>query len=154
MLLENGITIVAVNKDVIPNDQRRNQLAFLEDVFFKLLVLIVRQRRDLVLELWVDFQINHTHTPLSLLLRLFFLPEKGRNILLCGFQLEQFLFGFLVLLVEFCLFGCQLRILGFQFLRAGQLGDIICLEIGCCRPVCCQFCTVLFFKGCGSFCGF
>ena len=22
------------------------------------------------------------------------------------------------------------------------------------RPVCCQFCTVLFFKGCGSFCGF
>ena len=85
MLLENGITIVAVNKDVIPNDQRRNQLAFLEDVFFKLLVLIVRQRRNLVLELRVDLQVDHTHTPLSLLLRLFFLLEKGRNILLCGF---------------------------------------------------------------------
>ena len=80
MLLENGITIVAVNKDVIPNDQRRKQLAFLEDIFFKLLVLIVRQRRNLILELRVDFQIDHTHTPLSLLLRRFFLPEKGRNI--------------------------------------------------------------------------
>ena len=44
MLLENGITIVAVNKGVVPNDQRREQLAFLEDVLFQLLVLIVRQR--------------------------------------------------------------------------------------------------------------
>ena len=52
------------------------------------------------------------------------------------------------------LFGCQLRILGFQLFRAGQLCDVVCLEIGYCRPVCCQFCTVLFFKGCGSFCGF
>ena len=84
------------------------------------------------------------------MLRLFFLPEEGHNILLCGFQFEQFLFRFLVLLVELRLFGCQLRILGFQFLRAGQLGDIICLEIGCCRPVRCQLCTVLFFKGCGA----
>ena len=41
MLLENGITIVAVNKDVIPNDQRRKQLAFLEDIFFKLLKFII-----------------------------------------------------------------------------------------------------------------
>ena len=41
MLLEDGITIVAVNKDVIPNDQRRDQLAFLEDIFFKLLLLPV-----------------------------------------------------------------------------------------------------------------
>jgi hypothetical protein len=90
------------------------------------------------------------HTPLSLLLRRFFLPEKGRNVLLCVFQLEQFLFGFLVLLVEFCLFGCQLRILGFQLVRAGQLCDAVCLEIGCCRPVRCQLCTVLFFKGCGA----
>ena len=91
------------------------------------------------------------HTPLSLLLRLFFLPEKGRNILLGDFQFEQFLFRFLVLLVELCLFGCQLRLLGFQLFRAGQLGEIICLEIGCCRPVCCQLCTVLLLKGCGSF---
>ena len=36
-LLENGITVVAVNKGIVPNDQRREQLAFLEDVFFKLL---------------------------------------------------------------------------------------------------------------------
>ena len=154
MLLENGITVVAVNKGIVPNDQRREQLAFLEDVFFKLLKFIIGQRRNLRLELRVDFQVDHTHTPLSLLLRRFFLPEKGRNILLCGFQLEQLVLGFLVLLVELCLFGCQLRILGFQFLRAGQLGDIICLEIGCCRPVRCQLCTVLFFKGCGSFCSF
>jgi len=89
-------------------------------------------------------------TPLSLLLRRFFLPEKGRNILLCVFQFEQFGLGFLVLLVEFCLFGCQLRILGFQLFRAGQLCDVVCLEIGCCRPVPCQLCTVLFFKGCGA----
>ena len=150
VLLENGITVVAVNEGVIPDDQRRNQLAFFEDIFFKLLKFIIGQRRDLGLELRVDFQIDHTHTPLSLLLRRFFLPEKGRNILLCGFQFEQFLFSFLVLLVELCLFGCQLRILGFQLFRAGQLGEVICLEIGCCRPVGCQLCTVLLLKGCGA----
>ena len=98
--------------------------------------------RNLGLELRVNFQVDYTHTPLSLLLRLLFLPEKGRNILLCGFQFEQFLFSFLVLLVELCLFGGKLRILGFQLFRAGQLGDVVCLEIGCC-PVCCQRCTVL-----------
>ena len=119
MLLENGITIVAVNKDVIPNDQRRKQLALFEDIFFKLLKFIIGQRGNLGLELRVNFQVDHTHTPLSLLLRRFFLPEKGRNILFCGFQFEQFLFSFLVLLVELCLFGCQLRILSFQLFRAG-----------------------------------
>ena len=141
---------MSINKGITPDNQRRNQLAFLEDVFFQLLVLIVRQRWDLILELRVDFQVDHTHTPLSLLLRRFFLPEKRRNILLCGFQFEQFLFSFLVLLIKLCLFGCQLRILGFQFFRAGQLGDVVCLEIGCCRPVRCQLCTMLFFKGCAA----
>ena len=57
VLLENGITIVAVNKGVAPDDQRREQLAFLEDVFFKLLTLIVRQRRDLILELRSIFRL-------------------------------------------------------------------------------------------------
>ena len=85
---------------------------------------------------------------ITFLLRLIFLPEKGRNILLCGFQFEQFFFGFLVLLVERCLFGCQLRVLSFQLFRAGQLGEVVCLEIGCCRPVRCQLCTVLFLKSC------
>ena len=141
---------MSINKGITPDNQRRDQLALFEDVFFKLLKFIIGQWRDLGLELRVDFQIDHTHTPLSLLLRLLFLPEKGRNILLCGFQLEQFFFGFLVLLVEFCLFGCQLRILGFQLFRAGQLCDVVCLEIGCCLPVPCQLCTVLFFKGCGA----
>ena len=150
MLLEDGITVVAVNKDVVPNDQRREQLAFLEDVFFQLLVLIVRQRWDLILELRVDFQVDHTHTPLSLLLRRFFLPEKGHNILLCGFQFEQFGLGILVLLVELRLFGCQLRILGFQLFRAGRLCDVVCLKIGCCRPIRCQLCTMLLLKGCGA----
>ena len=55
MLLENGITVVAVNKGIVPNDQRREQLAFLEDVFFKLLKFIIGQRRNLRLELRVDF---------------------------------------------------------------------------------------------------
>ena len=148
VLLEDCITIVSVNKCVVPHDQRRNQLAFLEDIFFKLLKFIIGQRRNLGLELRIDFQIDHTHTPLSLLLRRFFLPEKGRNILLCGFQFEQFGLGFLVLLVELCLFGCLLRILGFQFFRAGQLCDVVCFEIGCCRPVRCQLCTMLFLKSC------
>ena len=76
MFLKNCITVVTINKGVIPNDQRRNQLALFEDVFFKLLKFIIGQRRDLGLELWVDFQIDHTHTPSSLLLRRFFLPEK------------------------------------------------------------------------------
>ena len=111
--MEDCITIVSVNKGVVPHDQRRNQLAFFEDIFFKLLKFIIGQRGNLGLELRIDFQIDHTHTPLSLLLRRFFLPEKGRNILLCGFQFEQFFLSFLVLFVELCLFGCQLRILGF-----------------------------------------
>ena len=88
MLLENGITIVAVNKGITPDNQRRNQLAFFQDIFFKLLKFIIGQRGNLRLELRVDFQIDHTHTPLSLLLRRFFLPEKGRNILFCGLQFE------------------------------------------------------------------
>ena len=129
MLLNDFITIVAVNKGITPDNQRRNQLALFQDIFFKLLKFIIGQRGNLGLELRVDFQIDHTHTPLSLLLRLFFLPEKGRNILLCGFQLEQFFLGFLVLLVELCLFGCQLRILGFQLFRAGQFGEVVYLEI-------------------------
>ena len=76
MLLNDFITIVTVNKGVVSHDQSRNQLALFEDVFFKLLKFIIGQRRNLGLELRVDFQIDHTHTPLSLLLRLFFLPEK------------------------------------------------------------------------------
>ncbi len=73
------------------DNQRRDQLALFQDIFFKLLEFIISQRRNLGLELRVDFQVDHTHTPLSLLLRrLFILPEKGRNILFCGFQLEQF----------------------------------------------------------------
>ncbi len=147
VLLKNCIIVVTINKGVIPNDQRREQLALFEDIFFKLLKFIIGQRGNLGLELRIDFQIDHTHTPLSLLLRLFFLPEKGRNILLCGFQFEQFLFSFLVLLVELRLFGCQLRILGFQLFRTGQLCDVVCLEIGCCRPVRCQLCTMLLLKG-------
>ena len=88
VFLEDGITIVSVNKDVVPHNQRRNQLALFEDVFFKLLKFTIGQRRNLGLELRVDFQVDHSHTPLSFLLRRFFLPEKGRNILLCGFQFE------------------------------------------------------------------
>ena len=84
------------------------------------------------------------------MLRPFVLTEKQRNILFCIFQLEQLVLGFLVLLVELCLFGCQLRILGFQLFRAGQLYDVVCLKIGHCLPVRCQLCTVLFLKGCGA----
>ena len=40
VLLEDCITIVTVNKCIVPNDQRRNQLALFEDVFFKLLKFI------------------------------------------------------------------------------------------------------------------
>ena len=148
VFLEDGITIVSVNKGVVPHDQRREQLALFQDIFFKLLKFIIGQRGNLGLELRVDFQIDHTHTPLSLLLRLFFLPKKGRNILFCRLQFEKFFFRFFVLLVELCLFGCQLRILGFQLFRAWQLGKVVCLEIGCCRPVRCQLCTKLLLKGC------
>ncbi len=148
VFLEDGITIVSVNKGVVPHDQRREQLALFQDIFFKLLKFIIGQRGNLGLKLRVNFQIDHTHTPLSLLLRLFFLPKKGRNILFCRLQFEKFFFRFFVLLVELCLFGCQLRILGFQLFRAWQLGKVVCLEIGCCRPVRCQLCTKLLLKGC------
>ena len=89
MLLENGITIVAINKGVTPNDQRRNQLALFEDIFFKLLEFIIGQRGNLGLELRVDFQIEHTHTPLSLLLRRFFLPEKDATFCFAVFSLSS-----------------------------------------------------------------
>ena len=68
---------------------------------------------------------------------------------LCDFFIVQHFFKLChILLVELCLFGCQLRILGFQLFRAGQLCDVVCLEIGCCRPVRCQLCTMLFLKSC------
>ena len=105
MLLNDFITVVSINKGITPDNQRREQLALFQDILFKLLKFIIGQRRNLGLELRVDFQVDHSHTPLSLLLRLFFLTEKGRNILLCGFQFEQFFLSFLVLLVELCLFG-------------------------------------------------
>ena len=145
--MEDCITIVSVNKCVVPHDQRRNQLAFLEDVFLKLLKFIIGQRGNLGLKLRVDFQVDHSHTPLSLLLRLFFLPEKGRNILLCGFQFEQFFLSFLVLLVELCLFGCQLRILSFQLFEVRQCPEPVGLEIGASGLVHSKLCTVLLLKG-------
>ena len=37
VFLEDGITIVSVNKCVVPHDQRRNQLALFQDILFKLL---------------------------------------------------------------------------------------------------------------------
>ena len=46
MLLEDCITIVSVNKCVVPHDQRRNQLALLEDIFFELLKFIIGQRGE------------------------------------------------------------------------------------------------------------
>ena len=109
MLLENRITIVTVNEGVVPDNQRREQLAFLEDVFFQLPVLIVRQRRNLVLELRVNFQIDHTHNSLSLvMLRPFVLTEKQCNILFSIFQFEQFGLGIFVLLIELRLFELRL----------------------------------------------
>ena len=58
MLLKNRITIVTVNKCIIPNDQRREQLAFLKDIFFKLLKFIIGQRGNLGLELRVDLILS------------------------------------------------------------------------------------------------
>ena len=63
---------MSINKGITPDNQRRNQLAFFQDVFFKLLKFIISQRRNLGLELRVDFQVDHTHTPFpdSILLEL------------------------------------------------------------------------------------
>ena len=44
VFLEDGITIVSVNKGVVPHDQRREQLALFQDIFFKLLKFIIGQR--------------------------------------------------------------------------------------------------------------
>ena len=84
------------------------------------------------------------------MLRPFVLTEKQSNILFCIFQLEQFDLGFLVLLIELGLFGSKSAVFRFQLVRTWQFSDVVCLEIGCCRPVPCQLCTVLFFKGCGA----
>ena len=52
VLLENCITIVAVNEGVVPDDQRREQLAFLEDVFFKLLEMCIRDSLPVDVDSW------------------------------------------------------------------------------------------------------
>ena len=57
MLLNDFITVVSINKGITPDNQRRDQLALFQDIFFKLLKFIIGQRRDLGLELRVDFQI-------------------------------------------------------------------------------------------------
>ena len=44
VFLKNRITIVAVNKCIVPHNQRREQLAFFQDIFFKLLKFIIGQR--------------------------------------------------------------------------------------------------------------
>ena len=56
MLLNDFITVVSINKGITPDNQRRDQLALFQDIFFKLLKFIIGQRRDLGLELRVDFQ--------------------------------------------------------------------------------------------------
>ena len=54
MFLKNCITVVTINKGVTPNDQRREQLALFQDIFFKLLEFIIGQRGNLGLKLRVD----------------------------------------------------------------------------------------------------
>ena len=44
MFLNDFITVVTINKGVIPNNQRREQLALFQDIFFKLLKFIIGQR--------------------------------------------------------------------------------------------------------------
>ena len=53
VLLKNRITIVTVNKCIVPHNQRREQLALFQDIFFKLLKFIIGQRGNLGLELRV-----------------------------------------------------------------------------------------------------
>ena len=53
MLLVDGITVVSINKGITPDNQRRNQLALFEDIFFKLLKFIIGQRRNLGLQIRV-----------------------------------------------------------------------------------------------------
>lgn len=65
MFLNDFITIVAVNEGVIPDNQRRDQLALFEDIFFKLMEFIIGQRRNLGLELRVNFQIDHSSSSFS-----------------------------------------------------------------------------------------
>ena len=44
MLLNDFITVVAINKGVTPNDQREISLPFQDDIFFKPLEFIIGQR--------------------------------------------------------------------------------------------------------------
>ena len=75
MFLNDFITIVAVNEGVIPDNQRRDQLALFEDIFFKLMEFIIGQRRNLGLELRVNFQIDHSSSSFSF--------SVTRNLMTC-----------------------------------------------------------------------
>ena len=44
MFLKNRITVVSINKGITPDNQRREQLALFQDIFFKLLKFIIGQR--------------------------------------------------------------------------------------------------------------
>ena len=57
MFLNDLITVVSINKGTVPDNQRREQLALFEDIFFKLLKFIIGQRRNLGLELRDNFRL-------------------------------------------------------------------------------------------------
>ena len=79
MLLEDGITVVSINKGIVPHDQRREQLALFQDIFFKLLKFIIGQRRNRDRNSGSIFRLIIRTLLYLLLLRLFFLPEKGEH---------------------------------------------------------------------------
>ena len=62
------------------------------------------------------------------MLRLFFLPEEQGNILFCVFQFEQLGLGFLVLLIELCLFGSNCAYSASSFFGLGSFVVLFALK--------------------------
>ena len=62
---------------------------------------------------------------------------QGLQVLLCGGKVQPSLARLAVLLVELRFFRNKRFSLGFQLLQAGQLFDVVGLEIGGCRLVSC-----------------
>ena len=61
MLLENSVSVMTVNNQPIPDDDRIDNLAIIDDVFLKLFQLLKSECLNLALNLRVNFKRSQFH---------------------------------------------------------------------------------------------
>ena len=61
MLLENSVSVMTVNNQPVPDDDRIDNLAIIDDVFLKLFQLLKSEWWNLALKLRVNFKRSQFH---------------------------------------------------------------------------------------------